>query len=418
MKGHTLCQNETGDVLKTPHHGPEGEPAPGSSDIGPATGKKRKKSAIPNGEQFMKGTSTDEIRAAYKAEQKCDGCAKAVLILLACLHRRDGKTGSAIAALLGESSSTVYGWLSKMHSGGLEACYDKAKPGRPRKLDSKIHEKISKAIDDGPNKCNMKSTVWTGRLILIMMSSMFDVEVSRSTMYRTLHRMGKSWRMPGRPTDHRAPDKERREEDVDNMTKSIKDALTKGYYVCWGDEAHFTSKTLVGRTWLAKGIRILHKIKPYGQKCTCFATMGPLGIFHQYYDKGNTDSMIEFVQDLYEKYGKVLLILDNATYHKSIKLREHIEKYGGDVQILFQPAYSPDLNPVEMVWKELKKYIANGRYKGVDDLKGAMAQMIDDGTVILPPFPKYALDAFMAADAMRMVHLYEDLLRPDQPKHC
>ena len=34
-----------------------------------------------------------------------------------------------------------------------------------------------------------------------------------------------------------------------------------------------------------------------------------------------------------------------------------------------QPAYSPDLNPVEMVWKELKKRLAvrffNGRYKEV-----------------------------------------------------
>ena len=72
---------------------------------------------------------------------------------------------------------------------------------------------------------------------------------------------------------------------------------------------------------------------------------------------------------------------------------EHIKGYGGDVEIIYQPPYSPDLNPVEMVWKELKKYIANGIYRKVDDLTDVMDDMIRDGTVIMPTIPEYALDA-------------------------
>ena len=117
----------------------------------------------------MDGTPTDDIRKALEAEQKSGGHAKAVLILLACLWRREGEAGGTIAQRLGGGTSTVYGWLSRMHRGGLDARYGKAKPDRPRKIDPKLHGRISDAIDGQPEGCGIKSNVWTGRLILIML---------------------------------------------------------------------------------------------------------------------------------------------------------------------------------------------------------------------------------------------------------
>ena len=90
--------------------------------------------------------------------------------------------------------------------------------------------------------------------------------------------------------------------------------------------------------------------------------------------------------------------MDNASYHRSKELIKHRE-YGGDVRIIYQPPYSPDLNPVEMVWKELKKYIANGMYRRVGDMTGAMDDMIRDGTVMMPDLPAYALDTIRQGQA-------------------
>ncbi|WP_143485702.1 IS630 family transposase [Francisella tularensis] len=52
---------------------------------------------------------------------------------------------------------------------------------------------------------------------------------------------------------------------------------------------------------------------------------------------------------------KTTIVMDNASFHKSSKLIEIANKF--DVQILYLPPYSPDLNPIEKVWATLKKYL-------------------------------------------------------------
>ena len=61
-------------------------------------------------------------------------------------------------------------------------------------------------VDGQPGGCGMKSGVCTGGRLLIMVTSVLGIhEISRSTIYRTMHRMNKSRRNLGRPFDHRTP---------------------------------------------------------------------------------------------------------------------------------------------------------------------------------------------------------------------
>jgi transposase len=50
-----------------------------------------------------------------------------------------------------------------------------------------------------------------------------------------------------------------------------------------------------------------------------------------------------------------VLILDNASIHKSPRLRELCEAYG--VELVFLPPYSPDFNPIEATFHDLKAWI-------------------------------------------------------------
>ena len=47
--------------------------------------------------------------------------------------------------------------------------------------------------------------------------------------------------------------------------------------------------------------------------------------------------------------------MDNASFHKSQRTKELIESVG--CRIIFLPPYSPDLNPIEKFWANMKRWI-------------------------------------------------------------
>ena len=206
--------------------------------------KGRKKPAVPNGDRFMEGTSAGAMRKAFKAERGTGGSGKAAPILLACLFRRRETTGTTIALVLFQPPGTACDWPAGTHRCGLDALRDQAKSDRPPKIDPNLYGDISGMIDKQPAACGILSNVWTGRLIIIMLSLKSGIKsVSPSTVYRMMRKMNKAWKLPGRPFDHRTPSDDAKEQLKADLGQKIAEAASKGLRVFWIDESHFTAKT-------------------------------------------------------------------------------------------------------------------------------------------------------------------------------
>ena len=54
--------------------------------------------------------------------------------------------------------------------------------------------------------------------------------------------------------------------------------------------------------------------------------------------------------------GRIILILDNFRSHHARTVRSHAEKL--NIFLVFLPPYSPDLNPIEFIWKDVKRVIS------------------------------------------------------------
>jgi len=59
---------------------------------------------------------------------------------------------------------------------------------------------------------------------------------------------------------------------------------------------------------------------------------------------------------------KILLVLDNARYHHANKLQEYIDSIKERLELFFLPAYSPDINAIEMLWKKTRRSVTHNRY--------------------------------------------------------
>lgn len=70
---------------------------------------------------------------------------------------------------------------------------------------------------------------------------------------------------------------------------------------------------------------------------------------------------------------KIIVILDNAKYHHAKLLKPLLRKHRTSLKLDFLPAYSPDLNPIERVWKlTRKKCTHNIHFEKLDFLKVAV----------------------------------------------
>ena len=65
------------------------------------------------------------------------------------------------------------------------------------------------------------------------------------------------------------------------------------------------------------------------------------------------------------------VIMDNASFHKSPKTRQMIEQFG--CKVVFLPPYSPDLNPIEKFWANMKRWI-RGKFNQFKNLYDAFVQ--------------------------------------------
>ena len=97
------------------------------------------------------------------------------------------------------------------------------------------------------------------------------------------------------------------------------------------------------------------------------------------YDKVDTEVVIEVFNLFADQIQKdTIVVIDNAPTHTSKKFKEQIkiwEEKG--LRIFFLPPYSPQLNPIEQLWKFMKYYwIELDAYKSVKNMKEYVEKVI------------------------------------------
>lgn len=120
------------------------------------------------------------------------------------------------------------------------------------------------------------------------------------------------------------------------------------------DEAGFGRINKPKYCWCKKGIRPsvpCHHIREYRY---AYGAVEPLTgeSFFLIMPYCNTNCMNVFLDHLSKKYldDKIILVCDGAVWHKAKCLN-----IPSNIRLLFIPPYTPEMNPIEQIWKEIRK---------------------------------------------------------------
>jgi transposase len=142
-------------------------------------------------------------------------------------------------------------------------------------------------------------------------------------------------------------------EDVVHLDESIFNEKTgwrfRGYAPI-GDEARYSENVKRGKTWSVCGVLAVD-----GLVCS--------SVKKGYFNGADFLTFIEevMIPTLQVKYSRpIVVVMDNCSTHISERVRELIE--GAGFQLQYLPPYSPDFNPIELVWSVLKAWIRRWYY--------------------------------------------------------
>ena len=143
------------------------------------------------------------------------------------------------------------------------------------------------------------------------------------------------------------------------------------------DEVHFQRHSSLIRMWAPKGQqpRVLsastrQKVGYFGAldlKTGCLLT--------QEAPTFNAETFGDFLSYLLQHtQGKIHPILDNVSWHKAQDLSDFFIANRNRLVRVFLPPYSPELNPIERVWRITRRQVTHNRYfQSIEELETALA---------------------------------------------
>ena len=320
----------------------------------------------------MPGASEKRLEKAARREK--DKCAK--FRLLACLGRKKGHSIRRISRDLKTAYSTIRDWLLRMRDRGLKGRFNARPKGRRARLPLQIIRTVRSWLKRSPKKCDFETGSWQMDMVAEMIRKEFGVTVRARTLRRWLRRIGFSWRKD-RYVPYRSVSKERQEEFKGEVGERAAQRRADGMAVFAEDEAAVQRSQNPAYGWRPTGGREQVRASFSRESVRIFGAMSQDELRIKIVESTNSETFREFLEEIRRNRPRLFMVLDNASYHKSKAVREYVESTGGDVELEFLPSYTPQLNPVETVWRDLKRRLAGRFFRSLDELKAAITAILE-----------------------------------------
>jgi transposase len=273
----------------------------------------------------------------------------------------DNKKYKDIAEFLFLDEGSIANYRKRYKEGGIEGLINDHYLGRTAWLTKRQLLMLEKHLKNRINGSTKE--------VISYVKKKFGVKYSRGGMTELLHRLGftfkKATAVPGKAS----------KEEQRKFVKKYNNLPAK-VPVYFGDSTHPEFGPTISYGWIKKGEVFEVKTNSGWRKRVniCGAIeMNSLQVVTRTFATINKYSICNLLRGIAQKTSgeNSYLVLDGASYNKAHIVKTLAKKL--KIKILYLPAYSPNLNPIERLWKFMKKKVtANKYYEEFDDFKKSL----------------------------------------------
>lgn len=305
---------------------------------------------------ISKETVNELLKALHRAYKAGD--AQLVRRISALVSVSRGEKVSEIAETLGIAPSSVYAWLKCLMVDGVAGLKPCWKGGRPAKLTPSQRQRLGEMIDAGPQAAGFRSACWNSVMIQEVIMREFGKLYNVHYVSDLLKGLGFSFQKARFISGH-LDEVRRREWLAQTWPQILQQARAIDGLILFGDEASFAQWGSLGYTWARRGQQPV--VQTSGKR-RAYKVFGLIEFFSgQFFYAGltgkfNSESYIAFLTQVLEQTtAPLLLIQDGARYHTSKTTRQFFAAHADRLTVFQLPSYSPDYNPIEYLWRNVKR---------------------------------------------------------------
>jgi len=319
-----------------------------------------------------KRAKIERLRKMYKEFDK-EKDVRSILRVKAVIAYYNGMSPSVIAKCYEINTKTLKNWIARFEK--EEPLDDLPRSGRPNKLPKEKQEELRQMI------AGQNQRIWVARHVLEVLTITFKVCYSVRYLPEFLRKLGLSFHKAVHTLIQR--DNEKRKKWMQETILALyADKIKHGWRIFFQDEVGFQTEGTLAYTWGLKGEKT--EIENYGRHGRVnligafeLGTGAFYGVLTQF--RVNAMRFQRFVCHLKHEMrtDKIMLICDNASFHKAKWLTAWVAQQEW-LRLEFLPAYSPDFNPIERLWRWIKsEHMHNRCWKSLANLKTHLMQVVE-----------------------------------------
>ena len=280
-------------------------------------------------------------------------------------HVVKGVPVAVLSQRWGFTPACFYEWLNALILDGLDSLGYQRGGGRKAKLTPSQKKRLCELVDAGPEAAGFETGCWNSILIRVLIEREFGVLYDRDYVCELLRNLGYSFQKARFISDHL--DEARRQEWIQQeWPKILKKAKRRKALILFGDEASFPQWGSLSYTWAKRGEQPI--VKTSGKR-KAYKVFGLIDYFSgRFFYQGiegrfTSESYQAFLTVVLRQTRKhICLIQDGAKYHTSQSTQKFFAAQRQRLTVSQLPSYSPDYNPIEYLWRKVKKEATHNKY--------------------------------------------------------